>query len=246
MSRYVLQCRSRRTRRRGRSRAEVTEPGQALAAAGGVVDDVGPGGGDDVGRWCWWCCCCCHQGCRRSRSNNKQLMGVWMRLGLSGLGPPRAMGINRMSLAGFSSCRVWGLAALGRWSLKVTGAFPRAFLETFVAELCPPPPLPPLSLAWSGSSGALGPSVCHVGLSSLVWLSGPSVPFPLSFAQAAATPTPTTVSPKKRWDEKLAPRLDPSCRSRFVHGADGVICSRVGPPGHWRLGLQFWVLSPGS
>lgn len=101
---------------------------------------------------------------------------------------------------------VGGLAALGRWSLKVTGAFPRAFLETFVAELCPPPPLPPLSLAWPGSSGALVlwcsgvlvlwarqsvMSACHL-------LSGPSVPFPLSFAQAAATPTPTTVSPKKK------------------------------------------------
>lgn len=68
-----------------------------------------------VGAVMWASCRCrrCHQGCRSSRSNNsKQLIDDRMRPpGLSGLGPPRAVGINRMSLAGFSSCRVWDLGA---------------------------------------------------------------------------------------------------------------------------------------
>lgn len=85
--------------------------------------------------------------------------------------------------------------------------------------------------------------------SGLVWsgLVHPSISQSASMCPACQSPmsAPAAISSQKRWDEKLAPRFDPSSRSRFVHQPDGVI-PRVSSPGPWALGPWAWGLWPGA
>lgn len=193
---------------------------------------MGGGGGGDVGVE-RLLAAAVTKGCRHSRSNDKQLIDGRMRPGLSGLGPPRAMGTVE--------CRLLVSAAAGCGTRVLEPQSDRCFLSCLssrhVAEPFAPTSLGTVSKFWCGVVCSVrycsGPVSLSVLSSSLSWL-GRLCLLCCFFAQAAIHSCRT-----KRWDEKLAPRFDPSSPVQirpWSRRRDLLACRTPGQ----------WVLSPGS
>lgn len=130
---------------------------------------MGGGGGGDVGVE-RLLAAAVTKGCRHSRSNNKQLIDGRMRPGLSGLGPPRAMGTVE--------CRLLVSAAAGCGTRVLEPQSDRCFLSCLssrhVAEPFAPTSLGTVSKFWCGVVCSVrycsGPVSLSVLSSSLSWL----------------------------------------------------------------------------